>query len=341
MSRSTLRVAATYIGAVMGAGFASGQEIVQFFIVYREKGILGILMAGGLFALLGFGALMIIKQHRINSYQELFLILLGRRLGAVCEILITVFLFAGLVIMLAGSGAVFQEYFGLAPTLGILLTSLAVWIALASKGEGVMWINTVLIPLKLLICVAVSFAVLSAVPPQVDAVSSLRVPSRPWFISAVLYVSFNMTFALVVLASLGREIRGNVAGGALGGIGLGIFALAIGLALFRYYPAVGGYQVPMVHIAFRVSPQMGIFYLLVLWFAMITAAVGNAFSFIKRVTRLSAVPYQAASLAALGAAVPLAHFQFSSLVAVVYPLFGYIGLLTLGPLIYMLLRRRS
>jgi len=340
MSKTTLRVAATYIGAVMGAGFASGQEILQFFTIYRAKGILGIVAAGILFALFGFWSLSLIKRYHINTYQDMFALLLGKRLGKLCEVIVTIFLFAGLVIMLAGSGAVFEEYFGLSPTFGVLLTSLAVLIALASRGEGVMWINTVLIPLKLVICLSVSLAVMTmSVSPQGASISP-PVPDRHWFASALLYVSFNMTFAMVVLSSLGHDLKGNLLGGILGGVGLGLFALAIGSALWRLYPEVSEYQVPMVHIALQVSPMIGVLYLLVLWFAMITAAVGNAFSFVKRITQLSDLPYLVVCLVSVATAFPLAHLRFSDLVAVVYPAFGYIGLLLLGPLAYLALKHK-
>ena len=37
-SISTFKVAATYIGTVVGAGFASGQETLQFFAVFGVRG---------------------------------------------------------------------------------------------------------------------------------------------------------------------------------------------------------------------------------------------------------------------------------------------------------------
>ena len=40
---TTFKVAATYIGTVIGAGFASGQEILQFFSVFGNMGILGLI----------------------------------------------------------------------------------------------------------------------------------------------------------------------------------------------------------------------------------------------------------------------------------------------------------
>ncbi len=335
MRSSTLKVAATYIGAVMGAGFASGQEIFQFFIVYQNKGLWGTALAGILFAMFGVMVLKVIRAHGIQSYQELFILLLGRRLGKICEAFVTLFLFAGLIVMLAGSGAVFSEYFNLGATYGILLTASAVLLALASKGEGVIWINSILIPLKLVICIMVCFAALRVVPELNGDI--IPVIHRPWYVSALLYVSFNMTFAIVVLASLGKEIKGNILGGLLGGLGLGFFALTIGSALLHFYPGIGKYQVPMVTISFQIGTQMGVFYLLLLWFAMITAAVGNAFSLVKRITPIFRLDYWLLCLITVGLAVPMAHFKFSTLVGIVYPVFGYIGLLVLGPIIYLAL----
>lgn len=330
---NSFRVAATYIGAVMGAGFASGQEIIQFFVGYGGNGIWGMAFSGLLFAILGYLSLVLIKRNNIKGYQDLFRALLGEHLGKVCEWIVTILLFIGFIVMLAGSGAIFTEYFNLPATFGVLLTAAAVSVALASKGEGVIWINSFLIPLKLLICLMVSFLSLR-IPMQSNESVHLLLGTRPWYVSSILYVSFNMTFALVVLASLGKELNGNTAGGILGGVGLGIFGILISVALLRFFPGVSKYQVPMVHIAFRLGTQTGILYLLLLWFAMLTAAVGNAFSFTKRMVEYIPVKYWQVCFLTLAAAIPLAHFQFSSLIAIFYPLFGYIGLILIGPLLY-------
>jgi len=51
-----------YLGAVVGAGFVSGQEVVQFFVQYGRLGWWGAIIAALLFALLG-GILMQIAHH--------------------------------------------------------------------------------------------------------------------------------------------------------------------------------------------------------------------------------------------------------------------------------------
>ncbi len=51
---SILRYAGTYIGAVIGSGFASGQEPLQFFASYGYWGILGAILVIVLFAWYGY-----------------------------------------------------------------------------------------------------------------------------------------------------------------------------------------------------------------------------------------------------------------------------------------------
>jgi uncharacterized membrane protein YkvI len=42
MRKINLQVAAAYVGTAIGAGFASGQEIMQFFVRFGHKGIWGV-----------------------------------------------------------------------------------------------------------------------------------------------------------------------------------------------------------------------------------------------------------------------------------------------------------
>mgnify|MGYP006903058778 CR=1 FL=1 len=48
-----LNVALMFVGAIMGAGFASGREIWQFFGVFGKQGRVGILLIAVMFVVLG------------------------------------------------------------------------------------------------------------------------------------------------------------------------------------------------------------------------------------------------------------------------------------------------
>ncbi|SDG78464.1 YkvI family membrane protein [Desulfosporosinus hippei] len=340
--KTSFQVAATYVGAVMGAGFASGQEIQQFFARFGYWGLVGVVLSSFLFSLLGWGMLDLQSRWKVTSYDGFFNYLLGPRLGSWADILVSILLFVGMLAMISGSGALFQEYFGFSRWLGILLTASVIALALWYRGEGVLWINSVLIPLKFIFCLGIAtVATLLAGSGGNEPTIILQNPIvSNWFISAILYVSFNVTLAMVVFASLGRDVQkaGARLGALLGGIALGLFALAIGVSLLSF-PDILGLEIPMVGIAGKLGDWPAFFYVVVLWLAMITAAVGNGFSLISRVVDSGRLNYGRATLALFVLLLPLAGVRFSHIVQIVYPLFGYLGLVFLPVIMYYWLKR--
>lgn len=338
------QVAATYIGAVMGAGFASGQEIQQFFISFGIKGLLGILISTVLFAVLGWIMLDLQKRWQVNSYTEFFGHLLGRKWGGRIDILISILLFVGMTAMLSGAGAVFQQYFELSSWVGVGLTALVMALALWFKGEGVLWINSMLIPIKFIFCIGIAlWAILFAAGTNSSGYGSTVNPLvQNWIFSGILYVSFNLTLAMVVFASLGKEVQKPEAriGAVVGGLGLGLFAMVIGLALLRF-PEAKEFEIPMVAVVGSLGSWPAFFYVVVLWLAMVTAAIGNGFSLIKHMEKEFKLDYRKAAMLLLLIVVPLSGIKFSLIVKTIYPIFGYMGLIFLPTLFWSWLKRQE
>ena len=118
---STWKIAATYIGTVVGAGFATGQEILQFFVRFGKPGLLGILLAAVLFVF--FGSVIMGLGNRLNarSHLEIIRYSSGRFWGNIADALIPFFLFGSLTAMMAGTGALLRQQLGLpveAPEIG-------------------------------------------------------------------------------------------------------------------------------------------------------------------------------------------------------------------------------
>lgn len=340
--KTTFQVAATYVGAVMGAGFASGQEIQQFFARFGYWGLVGVVLSSILFSLLGWGILDLQERWKVSSYKQFFNHLLGPELGKWADKLVSILLFVGMVAMISGSGALFDEYFGFSRWLGISLTGFVIALALLYRGEGVLWINSVLIPLKFVFCLGIATAaIFITTSGDNEHVKMLPNPVvSNWLVSAILYVSVNLTLAMVVFASLGREVQktGARLGAVFGGIALGLFAFSIGSALLRY-PDILGLEIPMVGIAGKLGDWAAFFYVVVLWLAMITAAVGNGFSLISRVVDTGRLSYGKVTLILFLLILPTAGVKFSQIVQLVYPLFGYLGLVFMPPILYYWLRR--
>ncbi len=63
------KVAFVIIGALIGAGFASGQEIYLFFFSYGKEGIWGILISSSLLGIMIYQSLKIIIREDIKDYK--------------------------------------------------------------------------------------------------------------------------------------------------------------------------------------------------------------------------------------------------------------------------------
>ena len=63
--KETISIVLVIIGALVGAGFASGQEIFSFFYLYGENGIYGILIMSILIGILIYRVLKIIYKNEI------------------------------------------------------------------------------------------------------------------------------------------------------------------------------------------------------------------------------------------------------------------------------------
>lgn len=339
-----LQIAATYIGAVVGAGFASGQEIMQFFVPFGRQAYWGTVMVTLLFILLGMTVLRLAMRRQFNSYQEIVGYLLGPRLGRVVDGFLSLFLFLGLCIMLAGSGAIFAEHLDGPAGLGIGLAVLCLAVVLTGEVKGLVWFNSLLVPVKFLLCLGVCLAAVWLTPggpPLISPASpGLNPVSSSWIWASLLYVSYNLVLGMVVLASLGpyAERAGNTLGAVLGGVGLGVFALAIIYALQVNYPAVAEYEVPMLYVAALVHPGLKYLYGIILWLGILTTAVANAYGFAQRLAALSRLSYRTCLGLTLLAAIPFAQFSFADLIQIVYPFFGYVGLALMAGLVFKLRR---
>lgn len=93
---STLKVAATYIGTIVGAGFATGQEVLQFFTKFGVMGLVGIILATIMFILFGYIIIDLGKKLNAQSHLEIIKYSGGKGLGTIIDIIITFFLFGGL-----------------------------------------------------------------------------------------------------------------------------------------------------------------------------------------------------------------------------------------------------
>lgn len=344
-SLSIFKIAATYVGTVVGAGFASGQEVLQFFGLFGFGGLWGLLLSTILFALFGWAVLDLGMRLNARSHLEVIYFVGGKWLGRAIDYVITFFLFGALTAMVAGAGAIFAEQFKWPPLLGsgimVILTVITVMMGL----NGV--INSISFVVPVLLAAVVAIGVWTVISsgfltnPVIGSVP-MKAPVPFWPFSAIIYVSYNLVMSVAILAPLGTKYRRPELlkrGALLGGIGLGLGALAIFLALAPNLPQASRYQIPMIFIAGKLTPVLTTVYSLVLLSEIYTTAVGNLYGFVSRISSKDTVYIKFYIVGTALVALAASQLGFTTLVRILYPAVGYAGLILLIGLAYAMLRK--
>lgn len=327
MEKNWIKIASIYVGTVIGAGFASGREIIEFFGVYGLKGIVGIIVSGLLFSVLGSLLLIKIYNNRISDFNQLAALVFGRRLGFIIDTLIAFSLYTGFSVMVSGSGAIFMEELDISFNIGVLIMVICCFLVFLFSLEGLSFINTVLVPLLILGIVFTSLYLNIREGYNFSNVLGVNLTKKGNFLtSSILYFGSNSLIVLVVFSSLLPMIdsrRTAILAGAVGGAILCILGLSILTAMLIYYNEVCYLEIPMIKICSYIGENYRKLYSVILWIAMYTTALANGFGFMNRISKER---YKIPIIALFCIiAIPLAKVGFSNLIGIIYPIFGVIG----------------
>ncbi|ASA20678.1 YkvI family membrane protein [Paenibacillus donghaensis] len=325
----TLQIAFTYIGTVVGAGFATGQEILKFFTRYGHWAVLTIMLSTALFIWLGTKMMIIARRIEAESYEDFNRHLFGDQVGSTISLFTMVILIGVNSIMLAGAGAIFEENLGMHYQTGLLLTILGSYFLLKRGISGILQMNSIVVPLMLTLSLVIIFNTLHV--PGAERFLFLQT-DRSWFgawMSPLLYTAFNLGMAQAVLVPMARHTndeRALVRGGILGGVGIGFMLLAAHFAMSSQMPQILQFEIPMGSIAFRLGTVVQTIYLLLIFLEIFSTFVADIYGVETQVKqRLSIAPALITPLLMLICYL-LSQFGFSSLLSIFYPVFGALSL---------------
>lgn len=328
--KNSFQIACCYVGAVIGAGFASGQELWSFFVVYGRESLKGLCLAGGLFCLYALVVLLKIYRCKVTSLSDYFSGVLGRKTLSVLQAAVYLFMFSSFCVMVAGSGALVKQAAGLPVTVGILLMAGICFIIFLFDARGVVSANAVLSPLMILGILVVWAGVLfTGCAPVFRVTTALSRMTNNYIASAIVYVSYNTITLCALFIPLRQYLnraRTAVFAALSGSIVLAAVAGVLWWLLYVFRGQAAQYDLPMLYIAGRVDKLVQILYVAVLYMAMVTTAVSSGFGFLSWArTRVKIGIGPLAALLCL-AAVPLSYAGFAPLVGSLYRLFGYVGM---------------
>ncbi|MFZ5989380.1 MAG: hypothetical protein ACOYWZ_19975 [Bacillota bacterium] len=328
--RDIFKVACIYMATIIGAGFASGQEIMQFFSVYYEGGFYGIVLAGILFALIGYIVLSKVHKERIRNYEEFLFPTVGWFLGWVMEIMVTLFMASVLCIMVAGAGSIVSDKINIPLHCAVLLVAISCMIAFLTDIKGIITLSSFVTPVLIFGILGVGLYIIINKDISVfGTTGSLAGITHNWFFSSLLYVSYNSIIAVVVMCSLLPYLKSRrvaAVGGILGGIMLSLIAIILNFALYMFYPDVISNDLPVLGIVHRYSSLLGEFYTFLLLLAMFISAVTAGYGFVERISNKVRISRKIVILVICSITIPLSNIGFSGLISTIYPIFGYMGM---------------
>lgn len=339
---SSKKVAAAYIGTVVGAGFATGQEILQFFTRFGIMGIMGLFVTTIMFIVFGYIIMDLGRQISARSHLDIIKATNSGIIVTILDSIITVFLFGSFTAMIAGTGALFTQQFNIPSLYGNIFMAIITALTVLTGINGVINSISFVVPFLLCAVLGISIFSISNYPLEFSTSSAFineNMLVSNWFISAILYVSYNLIISVGILGPLGMEAKDMSAvkkGALLGGLGLGIGSIMIYLALSGSISEISNLEVPMIHIAGKISYTIQIIYASVLIAEIYTTAVGSLYGFVSRITdiRKFSLKNIMIVLEITIAALLASQFGFSNLVKYLYPIEGYGGIILILSLMY-------
>ena len=330
--KKILKIGSAFIGIIVGAGFASGQEILQYFTSFGYIGTIGAIISTALFAYLGMMLTKLGSRMRATSHKEAIYKVSGKYLGIIVDAIIVFTLFGVGVVMLAGAGSIFSQQFGLSSAVGIVVMSILVILTMMLNVDRVVSVIGSITPFLILAVIIVSIYSILVMDNSFSALNPIAQESPSalshWLISAVNYVSFNIAVGAsmsLVMGGAEEDERTASLGGLVGGLGIGLMIVLSHLAIFSNVDVVASFDMPMLKIVDDISPVLGIIYSVILFGMIFNTAVSMFYSFGARFTKVGTRKQRLFTTAVIAIAFGLSFVGFTDLVAWFYPTIGWLG----------------
>ena len=151
-----LKVVFVIIGTLIGAGFASGQEIYTFFFSYGIKGILGIVISSTIIGLTIYKTFKIIEKNNIKNYKEfLDFFIKNEKIKELINSIINIFILVSFYVMIAGFGAYLEQDINLNNFIGSSILAILCIILFKTNINGIVKINEILIPILIAVVLVI------------------------------------------------------------------------------------------------------------------------------------------------------------------------------------------
>ena len=335
--KDILKVVFVIIGTMIGAGFASGQEIYLFFFSYGIEGIIGLFISSLIVGIVIDKTFKIVDKYGTGTYKELLDILIKKdgKIKPIINTIINLFILITFFIMIAGFGAYFEQELGMNSLVGSSILAITTFIIFMTSVKGVVKANELLVPVLIGFLVVIGIINLKDVHIFELENYLLKTNSSSFIWSAVLYSSYNSILLIPVLLTLKNYIHGKkqifkIA--IISTIIIVLLSIVVFLLLVRVDVDITKLKMPAVYVVTNMFAILKYIYGFIILGSIFTTTISLGTSFLQNTTKNKKSYTQIAAIMCI-TSVLISKIGFSNLVSSLYPIFGYLGLLQILKLV--------
>lgn len=345
----------TYSGAfiafLIGSGFATGQEVLQYFSSYGYLGILGVIVVFLLFLYVGVEFVTVGQKHKFAKGSDIYKYYCGNIIGNFYDYFSIAFIYMSYIVMVGGAGATLNQQYGLPNSVGgIMLGILATATVILGLGKIVDVIGKIgpaIIVLTIILGVSAIIQNPEGLVNANEILPKLKLlkASTNWFYAAASYVGFCMLWLAGFMTSMGstsENKREVVLGASLGAVGFSVSLAIITLGILANIEQIAGTMVPTLVLARNISSTLALIFSFIVVAGIYTTSVPLLWQVVARFSEEKTNKFKILTviLATIGVFIGL-KVPFDRLVNIIYVINGYVGIVLLLFMIVKTIRTRA
>lgn len=341
MLKRIIVIALAYFGVTVGAGFASGQEILQYYVSYGWWGIVGAAIALVVIPLTAMSILQYGSYFRAESHGKVFDSISTKIMAKFMDYSLTVAQFCIGFVMLAGAGSNLNQQFGLPLWVGSTLMIVLIMIAGMLDVDRVTNIISSITPAMVILLVVAALSAIFSFDGSIQQVHDYALEHAAaalphWLLAALNYIGLAM-FSGIAMAILigGSNWSPQVAGwgGFIGGALFGVILMLMSVGLLLQIETVVDADLPTLALINEIHPVLGVIASVATYLMIFSTALGVLYATGKRVAVVRPSAYRPIFVVVTLVAFCLSFVPFTALVNNVFPVLGWLGILFVAVLL--------
>lgn len=325
---SIIKITSVIIGTIIGAGFASGKEIYIFFAQYRKYGLIGAIFSSILTAIIIYSTILIVKKFKVTNNNEFVEeISKNEKITVILKNIINVFLVISFWIMSAGFCTFFKQEMGIPIIVTAIINAIILYLLLMKDVDGVIKLNLIVVPIMVAIIVIVSIKNYPIINIFNSNINTNTGSLGKALLDAILYTSYNSITLIPIIISLTSSIENKKTAkviAILSSFIVFVLIIAIYQMLTLCSVDVKNIELPILGILDECHPIEKIIYSIAIVTAILTSAISSGYGVLENIKDKE--KYKKVAMAICILEIPIAYIGFGNLVSVLYPVFGFIGI---------------